>query len=268
MLDIISFLTQIPVRKETEIEEVAARSYLFPFAALVIGLLVSVTAFVSFKFLVSATEIAALLTLLAIYIVTGLMHLDGLADFFDGLMASGDRKEKIKAMKDEKMGIAGLFAAISTLLLSLFAIKTVCADFTEATFNFDLVSFYYFALAFIELASVFVIAEVSAKISMNTCMLLGKGFDVEGGMGQGMGALFIRSSSPLNYVSALLSSVFISLLFTFSFRFFIVFTGVIVAFFISYGAIKEFGAVSGDIMGASNELARCATLLIWAILFS
>ncbi len=263
MLDIISFLTQIPVRKETKIEEVAVRSYLFPFAALVIGLLVSAAAFVSFGFLASATEIAALLTLLAIYLVTGLMHMDGLADFFDGLMASGGRKEKIKAMKDEKMGIAGLFAAIFTLLLSLFAIETVCGDFTEATVNFDSVSFYYFA-------SVFVIAEVSAKISMNTCMLLGKGFDVEGGMGQGMGALFIQSSSPLKYMVALLSSVLIALIFTgsFHFRFFIVFTGVAVAIFISYGAKKKFGAVSGDVMGASNELARCATLLMWAILFS
>jgi len=36
MLDLISFLTQIPVTKGTKIEEVAARSYLFPFAALII----------------------------------------------------------------------------------------------------------------------------------------------------------------------------------------------------------------------------------------
>lgn len=38
MLDLISFLTQIPVRMGTKIEEVAvaAESYLFPFAALII----------------------------------------------------------------------------------------------------------------------------------------------------------------------------------------------------------------------------------------
>ncbi|MGB7000911.1 MAG: adenosylcobinamide-GDP ribazoletransferase [Halobacteriota archaeon] len=252
MLDIISFLTQIPIRKEVKLEEVAAKTYLFPFAAVLIGLLVSVVAFVSFRFL--ATGIASLLTLLAIYLISGLIHLDGVADFFDGIMARGNRSEKRKAMKDVKIGIAGLFAVIFVLLVSLFAIETVCAT----TFNCDLYSFYTFA-------SVFIIAEVSAKISMNTCMIVGKGFEGVGGMG----ALFIRSSTGSRYVVALLSSVFIALIctiFTDPFRFFIVFTGIVVAFVVVWIAKKKFGAVSGDVIGASNELARCVTLLILAIL--
>jgi len=259
MLDIVSFLTQIPVRKDVKIETVAAKSYLFPFAALLIGLLVATVAFVSFGFLVSAPEIAALLVLLAIYLVTGLMHLDGLADFFDGIMTSGSRREKIRAMKDEKIGIAGLFAAVFVILLSFFAIETVCTDLTKSSHSFDLRSFYYFA-------SVFVIAEVSAKMSMNTCILLGKrkGSDAN----EGIGALFINSCSKSKYTVALVSSILIALIFTaqrFSFRFFIVSTGIAVAIFVSYIAKYKFGAVSGDIIGASNELARCATLLIWAI---
>ena len=252
MLDIISFLTQIPIRKEVKLEEVAARTYLFPFAAVLIGLLVSVVAFVSFRFL--ATGIASLLTLLAIYLISGLIHLDGVADFFDGIMARGNRSEKRKAMKDVKIGIAGLFAVIFLLLVSLFAIETVCAT----TFNCDFCAFYTFA-------SVFIIAEVSAKISMNTCLLLGKGFDV----GEGMGALFIRSSTGTKYIIALLSSLFIALIctiFTDPFRFFIAFTGIVVAFVVVWIAKKKFGAVSGDVIGASNELARCVTLLILAIL--
>ena len=255
MLDIISFLTQIPVKKEVKIEDVAAKSYLFPFAALLIGLLVAMVAFVSFGYLDSAPEIAALLTLLAIYLFTGLLHLDGVADFFDGIMASGGRKDKRVAMKDVKIGIAGLFAVVFLLLMSFFAIETVSTGFTNAAHRFDLHSFYY-------LASVFVIAEVSAKISMNTCMLLGKGLDVDAGMG----ALVIRSFSLPKYVFVLVSSMLIALLFTaYSFRLFIVFTGIAVAFFVSYVAKKKFGAVSGDVMGASNELARCATMLIWII---
>ncbi|MCK4475359.1 MAG: adenosylcobinamide-GDP ribazoletransferase [Methanophagales archaeon] len=260
MLDIISFLTQIPVRKETKIEAVAVRSYLFPFVAVLIGLLVAVVAFVSFGFLVSAPEIAALLVLLAIYLVTGLMHLDGLADFFDGIMTSGGRREKRIAMKDEKIGIAGLFAVIFVILLSFFAVETVCAGFTKATtHSFDLPTFYYFA-------SVFIIAEVSAKISMNTCILLGNGKEKGSDAKEGIGALFINSCSKSKYVVALLSSVLIALLFTASsFRFAIMFTGIAVAIVVSYVAKNKFGALSGDIMGASNELARCATLLIWAI---
>jgi len=255
MLDLISFLTQIPVRKDVNIEAVKAKSHLFPFVGLFIGLIVAGVAFVSFGFLGSATEIAALLTLLALYLVTGLLHLDGLADFFDGVMAPGSREEKRRAMKDKNIGIAGLFAAIFVLLLSLFAIKTVGAGFTAAAFNFNLVSFYGFA-------AVFVIAEVSAKLSMNTCLVLGKGFEGT----EGLGTLFIRSSTPLKYLIALISAVLIALLFTASFRFAIVFAGIIVAVVVSYVAKQKFGTISGDIVGASNELARCATLLILAVL--
>jgi len=74
MLDIISFLTRIPIRKETRIEAVAAKTYLFPLAALFIGLLVAVVAFVSFCFLATAPEIAALFTLLEMNLVTGERH--------------------------------------------------------------------------------------------------------------------------------------------------------------------------------------------------
>jgi len=257
MLDLISFLTQIPIKKNVRIEDVKAKSYLFPFVGLLIGLIVAGVAFVAFGLLGAATDIAALLTLLALYLVTGLLHLDGLADFFDGVMAPGSREEKRRAMKDDKIGIAGLFATIFVLLLTLFAIETVGADLTAAAFGFNLVSFYGFA-------SVFIIAEVSAKLSMNTCLALGRG--ARGA--EGLGTLFIRSSSPQKYLAALLSAVLIALLFTASFRFCIVFTGIVVAVVVSYVAKRKFGAVSGDVVGASNELARCATLLIWAVLFS
>lgn len=260
MLDIISFLTQIPVRKAVRIEEVAVRTYLFPFVALLIGLAVAAVAFVSFGFLVSAPGIAALLVLLAIYLVTGLMHLDGLADFFDGVMAGGTKEDKRRAMKDEKIGIAGLFATVFVILLSFFAIETVCTSLTKtaSVHGFDLRSFYHFA-------SVFVIAEVSAKISMNTCMIFGKSKE---GAGGGMGALFIHLCSKSGYVVALISAIIISLIFTaFSLRFFIVFTGIAVALFVSRIAKSNFDGVgvSGDVIGASNELARCATLVVWAI---
>jgi adenosylcobinamide-GDP ribazoletransferase len=256
MLDLISFLTQIPLKKNVQIEDVKAKSYLFPLVGLVIGLVVAVVAVVAFEALSAATEIAALVTLLALYLVTGLLHLDGVADFFDGVMAPGSREEKRRAMKDNNIGIAGLFAVVLVLLVSLFAIEAAGAALTSAAFDVDFGFFYGFA-------TVFVIAEVAAKLSMNTCLVLGKRFD----SAEGLGTLFIQSASPLKYVGALLSAVLIAALFTVSFRFVIVFTGVVIAFVVSYIAKQKFGAVSGDVVGASNELTRCATLLIWAVLY-
>jgi adenosylcobinamide-GDP ribazoletransferase len=255
MLDLISFLTQIPLKKNVQIEDVKAKSYLFPLVGLVIGLVVAVVAVVAFGFLSAATEIAALVTLLALYLVTGLLHLDGVADFFDGVMAPGSKEEKRRAMKDNAIGIAGLFAVVFVFLLSLFAIEAVGADLTAAAFDFDFGSFYGFA-------AVFVTAEVAAKLSMNTCLVLGKGFESS----EGLGTLFIRSSTRLKYLGALLSSVLIAIFFTASFHFVIVLTGVIVAFLVAHIAKQKFGIISGDVIGASNELARCATLLLWVVI--
>jgi adenosylcobinamide-GDP ribazoletransferase len=256
MLDLISFLTQIPVRKNVTIEDVKAKSHLFPLVGVVIGLVVAVVAFAAFGLLGATAEIAALLTLFALYLVTGLLHLDGLADFFDGVMAPGSHEDKRRAMKDNTIGIAGLFAVVLVLLLSLFAIEAVGADLTAAAgFNFNFSSFYGFA-------GVFVIAEVAAKLSMNTCLVLGKGSR----SAEGLGSQFIQSSSPLKYVGALISAVLIAVLLTFSFRFVMVFTGIVVAVMVSSIAKRKFGAVSGDVVGTSNELARCATLLIFAVL--
>jgi adenosylcobinamide-GDP ribazoletransferase len=239
MLDLISFLTQIPVKKEVNIEEVAAKSYLFPLVALLIGVLIAAAAFLSFRVFGTAPEIAALLTLLSIYLITGLMHLDGLADFFDGVMAGGSRRAKIKAMKDEKIGIAGLFSTIFVLLLLFFCIKLICSG----PYDF---------------ARIVITAEVSAKLSMNTCMFIAKGRNG----GKGMGDLFIRSITGSKYAAALIFSLLVSLILTASFPG--VLTGVIVAVLVSCVARNNFGRVSGDVMGASNELARCVTLLVLA----
>jgi len=274
--DLISFLTRIPVRKTVSIDAVTANAHLFPFVGLLIGLIVAVVAITVFGFLsfilasAEVIEIAALLTLLALYLLIGLLHIDGLADFFDGVMAHGSKAEKRRVMKDTKIGIAGLFALIILLLLSLSAIETLGAVFISAVAASGFNLLYLDPVAVYNFAAVFIIAEVSAKLSMNTCMvlpLLGKGFVSEDGNGdmQGMGSLFIRSFSIRKYVVALLSAVLIAVLFTASFYFIIVFTGVIVAFFLSYVARQNFGTISGDVMGASNELTRCITLIIFAV---
>jgi len=245
MRAIIAFLTRIPIPagKELRIEEVAALSYLFPLVALIIAIPLTIIAILLFR--VVSPAMAALLTLVSLYLITGLMHLDGLADFFDGLMAGGSREQRIKAMKDEKIGIAGLFATFVVLMLNFIAIKEIVAhDFSYP---------------------VFIIAELAAKLSMNTCMLAGKRFQSD--TGWGMGALFIKSCTLRGYLIALACSLLLASIPPISraypLRVFSLFIGIMVAIIISYIGGAKFGRVSGDMMGASNEIARTAVLLIW-----
>jgi len=247
MRAIIAFLTRIPIPagKELRIEEVAALSYLFPLVALIIAIPLTIIAILLFR--VVSPAMAALLTLVSLYLITGLMHLDGLADFFDGLMAGGSREQRIKAMKDEKIGIAGLFATFVVLMLNFIAIKEIVAhDFSYP---------------------VFIIAELAAKLSMNTCMLAGKRFQSDTDTGWGMGALFIKSCTLRGYLIALACSLLLASIPPISraypLRVFSLFIGIMVAIIISYIGGSKFGRVSGDMMGASNEIARTAVLLIW-----
>jgi len=245
MRAIIAFLTRIPIPagKELRIEEVAALSYLFPLVALIIAIPLTIIAILLFR--VVSPAMAALLTLVSLYLITGLMHLDGLADFFDGLMAGGSREQRIKAMKDEKIGIAGLFATFVVLMLNFIAIMEIMVhDFSYP---------------------VFIIAELAAKLSMNTCMLAGKRFQSD--TGWGMGVLFIKSCTLRGYLIALACSLLLASIPPISraypLRVFSLFIGIMVAIIISYIGGAKFGRVSGDMMGASNEIARTAVLLIW-----
>ncbi len=240
----LGFLTQLPLDKGARIEDIAARCYLFPVAALAIALPLTLLALLLFHYLDGA--IAAMLTLIALYLLTGLLHLDGVADFFDGMMAGGSKERRIRAMKDARIGIAGLFASFVILISSYIAIR-------EAG------GFLYPAL---------LIAEVSAKLGMNTCMLTGRRFE----HGWGTGALFVESCTPVRYLIALACSILIVSVSTFfmplilAIGIFSLGIGIIVSITISVTGAFKFGTVSGDMMGAANEITRTSVLILWAIL--
>ena len=89
--------------------------------------------------LVLPYSVALLLAIAARLLLTGALHEDGLADFFDGFGGGGNNRERILAiMKDSHIGTYGvlalvlymglLFAALSNLSPSQAALAIVAAD--------------------------------------------------------------------------------------------------------------------------------------------
>lgn len=82
--------------------------------------------------------LAAALALGARMLLTGALHEDGLADFFDGFGAGGDRQRILAIMKDSHIGTYGVLAivfysllattAIASLPIRLGWIAILCAD--------------------------------------------------------------------------------------------------------------------------------------------
>ncbi len=111
------FLTRIPVPVKIEYTDraFAAGSVFAPAIGLLIGL-ISVCAYLLFGFL-DNRPLALLLVLAAEIAVTGGIHLDGLADTFDGIFSYRDRGRVLEIMKDSRLGTGGAIGLVLTLML-------------------------------------------------------------------------------------------------------------------------------------------------------
>ena len=115
----IAFLTIIPMpfKKEPKEREIASSLVFFPIVALLIGLLLFLANWGLGE--VFSPVVTAAFTLLVWILISGAMHLDGLADSCDGL-AGNTAEKRLEIMKDSHTGAFGV-VGISLLLLVKFA---------------------------------------------------------------------------------------------------------------------------------------------------
>ena len=66
--------------------------------------------------------LAAALAVAAVEVVTGGLHLDGLADSADGAAARGDKERTLTVMRDPRIGAVGATTVVLVLILSVLAL--------------------------------------------------------------------------------------------------------------------------------------------------
>lgn len=118
-------LTRLPApRGPAPDAETSGRSVLFyPLVGLIIGLLLAA---LCLALRTSAPMLQAALMLLAWVLLTGGLHLDGLADSADAWAGShGDRAEALRIMKDAASGPAGVTAVVLILLIKFAALSVI-----------------------------------------------------------------------------------------------------------------------------------------------
>lgn len=235
--NLFSFLTAIPVSMDNNmLTDCAKLMFTFPLIGALIGLLGGAFGWVMSQFLPSL--VAGALALGVLLLITGLHHTDGLLDFGDGVMAHGTPERKIEIMHDHLTGAGGLVLGIFTLLTTAFSIS--------------------------ELGSVFIIqglivAEVSAKLSMVVGAWAGKAAH------QGMASSFLETMHGKKGTARLIIALAISF-------------GIAIPLFWLKGVIavlsatlaglvivvlshRHFKGVTGDVLGATNELCRMVSLI-------
>lgn len=92
----------------------------FPVVGVVLGLLVGGAWWASDRLWPSS--VAAVVAVIVDLVLTGLLHVDGLADAGDGLLAPLTRERRLAAMSDPAIGAFGLVSVVAVLLLRVGAL--------------------------------------------------------------------------------------------------------------------------------------------------
>lgn len=121
----LAFLTRVPVPNATCTPEAIGRAAaLFPAIGALVGLLsVAILALLARTTLPPA--LIALFIVLGGILLTGALHLDGLADTADGFGGGWTREDVLRIMRDHQIGTFGALALIVTLLLQVVSIATL-----------------------------------------------------------------------------------------------------------------------------------------------
>ncbi len=240
---VLAFLTILPVGKQNQdIYYIAKNMYLFPVAGLVIGSIVGAMALGISDFL--HPLLTGFLITGALVILTGVHHTDALADFADGLMAKGSKEVKHKAMLDPAVGSAG----VATLVMYFTGMIIVF----NIGFGSNLAIF-----------TSIITAEVIAKYVM--VLLANRGISAW----EGFSSPFIAAMKD-RYKMIVATGIMAAIVwFASSYAGFIaLIISLMLAQLLKYVSSKSFGGVSGDVLGASNEITRLSSFVVLSSLSS
>lgn len=106
----ITFLTRIPIKINFEINEVDFKSGIWYMP--VVGLIIGIILYAVYYFLhdVISPLILAFILLAVYFMITGGLHIDGLADTFDAIGSNRSKERMLEIMKDSHIGTFGVLS--------------------------------------------------------------------------------------------------------------------------------------------------------------
>ena len=231
---VFSFLTIFPSSNST-LDNIAKYMYIFPIVGIVIGLLIGSFGFGLSFFL--DPLLVSLLVVASIVIITGFHHADGLADFADGLMVKGSKDRKLEAMKDLSTGSAGIVAIVLYLIGLVIAISL--------TSGFDLFK-------------AILISEILAKFSMVLMASLGNSASL------GSNSPFVKIMKDKKKLAIAFLIMIVPVILIGETTGLVMFgVTVTLTIFLLVLSTRSFGGITGDVLGATNEFTRLASLMVF-----
>lgn len=234
----LSFFTRLPLgKRDFESLTLAQSAAAFPIAGAMIGTLDGAF-YLAMLGLGLPNNIAACLTIIFHLILTGGLHEDGLADSADGLASGRNHEQKLAIMRDSQIGSYGVLALIS--IISLRA--NIIASFTG---NFSTILIFIATAACSRAFLAIFMRNIPYARSDGLVSMAGKP-----NTKQTIITIFIGSCSLF-----ITGKIFAALIAIFSLA--------IIYIIIKHITIKNFGGITGDILGAVQQISEVALLLVF-----
>lgn len=249
----IGFLSRLPVGHDDRAwEAFAGRPVAFPIAGFLLGIVLALP-----LLLPGPSATVAFFFVVWIYAVTGINHLDGVADIGDSAVVHGGPEQRRAVLKDTTIGVGGVLA-VAIVLLGLWTAAFGLAQLPEWWIDLG-------GPVLPEAIALVIVAEVGAKAAMALLVCFGTAPH------EGLGSTFTeragrRSALPILAVVGAVAFVSWPRI-ELSIAALVAAIGVSIA--IGYWAKRNLGGVNGDVLGATNELARIAALhagvVVWLL---
>ncbi len=244
------FLTRLPAGKtiESDWDAFCQSPWVLPIVGFVVGGFAAIPMLATGS-LPGPTVAVGYVT--AIYLLTGIHHLDGVADLGDAIVVHGDRERRRSVLKDTTTGVGAILAVslvVAGLALGGLAVTT---------------------MPIVIAVTVVVAAEVGAKLGMATMAAFGTASH------DGLGSQLIESVGPTGLVLAVPASISAAMIVPFAGSAAPIETsgiamgtlgGAILGATVPWvWARRRLGGINGDVFGAANEVGRLVGLHVGVI---
>lgn len=236
----LQFLTRIPIRLRREPSLEATVAW-FPLAGTIIGLVVGVLGAAMWH--LTPPLVAGALTVAVGLLVTGAFHEDGLADTADGFGGGWTVEQRLEIMKDSRHGTYGVAAMCTSIVVRILAFGSLTGP------------------------AVVVAAAVTAHTAARmAAVAVAATFPFASH--RGLGADYGRRTSPMRAIAGLTGGTIVVAMAVGWWVAFIVPVVCVAALAVGLLAVRKIGGVSGDVLGAVEQVAECAALITISALAS
>jgi len=239
---LFQFFTRIPINKNLECDKENFRrgSIFFP----VVGLFIGVVQFLVYYILIKVlpVNITAVFVVIIPIVITGGLHVDGLGDTCDGFFSlKGDKYKIIEVMKDSTVGTYATIAIVFDILVRYAAVNTIIE---------------------VNLPFILIVVPIIARFTVVFISFIGKTAKETGS-----GNIFIANIDVRTLViTGITTMIFVTLLIGLNKSVILIVSALLLSFFFNKFCESKITGLTGDSLGANNELVEILTMILFIAL--